>query len=118
MILSNGAAVEKIKYTLLIPLHYNDGTPVAESELDQIYDEIYVLGNGVTHAAIVHGAYRMKDGAKKIDRSAEVWVAIEPGQESELKRLAAAICRRLKQESIYLEKSEATIEFIPPANGD
>jgi hypothetical protein len=106
--------VEKIKYTVLIPLYYNDGSRIPDAEIDLIYNEFYVLGDGYTLAGNVTGAYRMKDGSKRVDESAVVWVGITPGQEPELKQLASSICARLKQECIYLERSGGTIEFVPP----
>lgn len=110
--------MEKIKYILLIPLYYNDGTKVPDSEIDSIYDEIYILGDGYTLAGNVTGAYRMRDGSKRIDQSSVVWVGIEPHQEPELKRLVVSICVRLKQESIYLERPGGTIEFIEPPESE
>ena len=38
--------MEKIKYTILIPLHYYDGSRIPDSEIDLINDEFYVLGDG------------------------------------------------------------------------
>ena len=104
----------KTKYTLLIPLNYNDGAKVPDDMLNKIYDDFYVLANGYANVGTAIGAYRMKDGSKQVDHSAIVWVGIDEGDEEKLKQLAGDIARRLGQEAIYLERTGGTIEFIPP----
>jgi hypothetical protein len=56
--------VAKRKYTVLIPLNYNDGTKVPDAELDEIYNKFYTLAGGYTFTGTVTGAFRMKDGSK------------------------------------------------------
>lgn len=106
----------KIKYTILIPLNFNDGSEVPDAERNEIYNRFYALAQGYTLAATVTGAFRSKDGSKQVDHSAEIWIAIDEEQEPELKKLVAEICRRLQQEAIYLERTGGTIEFIPPGD--
>jgi hypothetical protein len=108
--------VAKTKYTVLIPLTYNDGTKVPDAELDEIYNEFFLLSNGYTLAGTVRGAFRMKDGSKQVDHSTVIWIGIEYGQEDSLERIVAMVCGRLGQEAIYLERTGATIELIPPLN--
>lgn len=62
----------KGRFTLLIPLNNNDGTPIPEDERDAILDELYVLADGYTLAGTVTGAFRMKDGAKQVDQATVV----------------------------------------------
>ena len=59
----------RVKYTLLLPLNYNDGSQVPDAERDEILDAVYSLTGGYTLAETVTGAYRSKDGTKQIDRS-------------------------------------------------
>jgi hypothetical protein len=111
--------VTKTKFTLLLPLNYNDGKQVSEEVLSAILTELYELVGGYSNVGTAIGAYRMKDGSKKIDHSAIIWVGIEEDQESELRSLVAEIARQLGQETIYLERTGGTIEFIPPlGSGD
>ena len=56
----------------------------------------------------------MKDGTKKVDESAIIWIGIEEDEEARLKHLVASVARQLGQETIYLERTGGTIEFIPP----
>jgi hypothetical protein len=56
----------------------------------------------------------MKSGHKQVDWSIEVWVAVEEQDENELKEMVAGFAELLGQESIYLEKVNSTVEFIPP----
>jgi hypothetical protein len=108
--------VARIKFTLLIPMNYGDGTKVPDPVLHEIYNELYTLAGGYTLAGAVTGAYRMKDGSKQVDHSTAIWIGIEESQEALLRQLVAEICGRLKQETIYLERTGGTIEFIPPPN--
>ena len=112
-------SVAKTKYTILIPLSYNDGTQVPDAERNEIYNRFYALANGYTLAGTVVGAYRSKDGSKQVDSSTAIWVAIDEDKESALRRLVAEICTRLRQETIYLERTGETVDFIQPlGSGD
>lgn len=104
----------KVKFTLLLPLNYNDGSEVPDVVLDRMCDEIYDFAHGFGLAGEVTGAYRMKDGSKKMDRSIVVWIGILESQEAILKRVVAKFASELEQESLYLERTGGTIEFIPP----
>jgi hypothetical protein len=112
--LNGGCVVAKTKYTLLIPLNYNDGTKVPDELLDEIYNRFFALSDAYTLAGTVVGAYRMKDGSKQVDHSAEIWIGIDEDQYPRLRQLVAEVCRQLNQEAMYLEKSGGTIELIPP----
>ena len=105
----------KVKYVLLLPLTYNDGTSVPKNIRDQILDEIFLLAGGYHCGAIGEGAYRMKGGQKQIDVSQEVWIVIEEEDEAALKRLAGRFAAMLGQETIYLECTSGKPEFIPPS---
>ncbi len=102
----------KVKFTLLIPLKYNDGTQIPDEERDAVFNEIYLLAGGYTSAGNVTGAFRMADGSKQLDQTTPVWVVIDEEKESTLKVLTRRICSRLKQEAIYLERTEGTVEFL------
>jgi hypothetical protein len=104
----------KVKYVLLLPLNYNDGTPVPRKERNRICDEIFELAQGYGLAGEVTGAYRMKDGSKQKDRSVIIWIGIHDKQKRDLKRLVAKFARELGQETLYLERTGGTIEFIQP----
>lgn len=105
----------KVKYVLLLPLTYNDGTAVPKKVRDQIQDEIYVLAGGYHYGAVGEGAYRMKGGQKQIDVSQEVWIVIEEEDEAALKQLTSRFATMLDQETIYLERTSGKPEFIPPS---
>ncbi len=104
----------KMKYTLLLPLNYNDGSAVPRHVRNRILDEIFELADGYGQAGEVTGAYRMKDRSKKIDRSLIIWIGIRVNQKSALKRLVAKFARELGQEALYLERTGSTIEFVRP----
>ena len=102
----------KVKFTLLIPVNYNDGTKIPDEERDAVFNDLYLLAGGYTSAGNVSGAFRMADGSKQLDQTTPVWVVIEEEKASALKTLTRRICIRLKQEAIYLERTEATVEFL------
>jgi hypothetical protein len=56
------------KWTIQIPLAYNDGTEIPRGILDQILEEIFVLSNGYQIGEPVTGAYRMSDGTKVVEK--------------------------------------------------
>jgi hypothetical protein len=105
----------KEKYVLLLPLTYNDRTPIPKSVRDHVFDELFVLAGGYHVAGVGRGAYRMKNGSKQVDHSLEVWVAVEEEDVPALKQLVAKVALMLNQESIYLERTGGSVEFIAPA---
>ena len=103
-----------VKYVLLLPLTYNDKSKVPKDVRRRIFEDLYRLANGYHIARKGRGAYRMKSGQKQVDWSLEVWVAVEEQDEGALKEMVAGFAELLKQESIYLERVNSTVEFIPP----
>lgn len=106
--------MERPKFLLLVPLNYNDGSVVPKAVFDQIYDELFVLAGGHFTAGEGTGAYRMKSGEKQVDRSVIIWVAVNEGDVPELRQLVAKFGAMLGQESMYLERTAGTVEFVPP----
>ncbi len=70
---------------------------------------LYIAGSG-------SGAYRMRDGKKQVDQALKVWVAVDEEDIPSLKLLAGKIARMLDQESIYLERTGGSVEFVAPLN--
>ena len=58
----------------------------------------------------------MKDGTKQVDQSLEIWAAVLEEDVPALKRLVATYAGILGQESMYLERTGGTVEFVPPLN--
>lgn len=104
----------KVKYVLLIPLTYNDKSKIKNDVKRRIFDDLYRLANGYHIAGEVRGAYRMKSGKKQVDRSLQVWVVVEEQDENALKEMVAGFAELLEQESIFLERVNSTVEFVPP----
>lgn len=104
------------KCIVLIPVNYNDGSPVPDEVIAGILETFFVEFGGSTVAGTVKGTFRMKDGKKQVDDNLEVWVAIEKGEvgESHLRRICSDIAMTLEQESIYFERTGSTVEFVPP----
>jgi hypothetical protein len=105
------------KYITLIPLAYNDGSPVTEEVILEFKEQLFALADGWTVAGTVEGAYRMADGKQQIDRSLQFWISIRESRGDELRAVVAELGRRLGQESMYLELTGASVEFVPPSEG-
>jgi len=104
----------KVKFVLLLPLTYNDKSRVPKDVRERIFDDLFRLAGGHHVAGVGRGAYRMKSGQKKVDRSLEVWVAVEEEDEEALRDMVGEFAAILGQESIYLERVNSTVEFVPP----
>ena len=104
----------KTKYVLLLPLNYNDGRVVPQKVLEGMLDEIFVLAGGYSIAGTVKGAYRMNDGTKQEDDSLQIWIGVWEQEVPELKNMVAKFGKTLGQETMYLERTGGTIDFIPP----
>ena len=105
----------KVKYVMLLPLTYNDKSKVPKEVRDQIEDEIFLLAGGFRYGAAGRGAYRMKSGQKQVDVTQEVWIAVDEQDEPALKEMVGRFAALLGQETIYLERTGGTVEFIPPS---
>src|SRR3954447_1500461 len=103
--------MDKVKYVLLVPLNYNDTSEVPAEVRDQLFEELYVLAGGYHIAGTGTGAYRMRNGSRQVDRSLEVWIAVEEADVPALKRIVAAYATILDQEALYLERTGGTVEF-------
>ena len=104
----------KIKYVLLLPRTYNDGSEVPARLLDGMMQELFELAEGYCIAGTVHGAYRMKDGTKKSDKLWQIWIAIYDNEIDALHQMVAKFGKVLGQESMYLERTGGYVDFIPP----
>lgn len=102
----------KVKFVLLLPLTYNDGSQVPEDVLCRIEDELFVLAGGYTIAGTGKGAYRMRNGSKQVDETLQVWVVVDEEDEATLRKLVAGFGELLGQESMYLERTTSTVDFV------
>ena len=102
------------KYVLLVPLCYNDGTPVPNEVILDFQEALFLLGGGFTEAGTVKGAYKMEDGSRQDDESLQIWIGLPDDSAGELEELVAELGEELGQETMYLEKTGSTIQFVPP----
>ena len=107
--------MRRVKYVLLLPLTYNDGSRVPKKVRQQIEHAIYLLANGFRYGTGGKGAYQMKSGQKQVEVTQEVCIAVEKNDEPALKKLVGRFAALLGQESLYLERTGGTVEFIPPS---
>ncbi len=105
------------KVTLLIPIAYNDGSRVAQAVFEEIYSQLFILSGGWTIEGEVVGAYRMRSGERKVDKSVKISVVVESQLLPELRRLVQAFAVQLGQESMYFERTSSEVEFIRPVRG-
>ena len=104
-----------LKFITFVPTTLNDGTPVEAEVILEFEERLFLLANGFTEKGTVRGAYRMSDGKKQIDHSLEYWIWVSEEQQGELRQVVAELGNKLGQESMYLERSFANLDFVPPA---
>jgi hypothetical protein len=104
----------KVKFVLLLPLTYNDGSEIPKAVHEQIEEEIFLLAGGYRYGGTGKGAYRIQSSEKQIDVTAEGWIVIDEDQEPALKQLVAKFAAILGQETLYLERTGGAVDFIPP----
>lgn len=102
------------KCILLLPTRYNDGQEVPAEVLADVLRDIDEAFDGHTVDGLCDGVYKMDDGSMASDRSLKVWVAVAPDRVDELRTLAGKFAGKLRQESLYLEVTEAQVEFVRP----
>jgi hypothetical protein len=103
-----------LKFILLVPLNYNDGTEVPKEIILDFQDKLFLLGGAFTNAGTVKGAYRMEDGSKQVDDSLQLWIGLTDERIADLELLVGRLGARLGQEKMYLERTGSQIHLIPP----
>src|SRR5689334_20662725 len=91
--------------SILLPLAYNDRSPVAEEQMDRMKDRIFVEFGGYKIEGVKEGAYRREDtGQKQVEHLLELTVAV-PGDRGvqRLREIVEEFAEQLGQESMYLE---------------
>lgn len=104
-----------VKCLVLVPLQMNDGTEVDPDVVLDFQEQLFVNFRGFTNGGTVEGQYKMQDGKKAIDHTTQYWVGIEESQYPLLRSLVSELGKKLGQESMYLETTGATIDFVEPA---
>ncbi len=56
----------------------------------------------------------MANGKKAVDHLIQVWIVIQQGQEEVLRQIVAELGAKLGQETMYLEKTGSTVDFVAP----
>ncbi len=102
------------KFIVFVPLYYNDGRKVPRKVILDFEDRLYFLGGAFTDKGTVRGAYRMADGKKQIDHSAEYWIWLKEECTAELRQVVAELGAKLGQETMYLERTAGTLDLVPP----
>lgn len=103
------------KYIVLVPLSLNDGTPVAAETIMGFLEQLYLLADGWSMEGAVEGAYKMAEGKKQIDQTQKIWIWVRESQYPELRRIVSELGAKLGQESMYLERVYASLDFVEPS---
>ena len=104
------------KYLLLVPTTFNDGSQVPEDVFIDLQDSLFLRFNGYTVGGTVSGAYRMANGKKAVDHLVQDWIVIQENQEKELRQIVIDLAKKLGQESMFLEKTGSTVDFVTPVD--
>lgn len=91
-----------MKFTTLIPTHYNDGSPVSQRVLQDIQREFWTKYGGATVEGIVQGFW-LDAGTLYEDECLKIVVSCDNERLSEVEQHIIQIGKRLGQEAMYLE---------------
>lgn len=100
------------KCLMLLPTNYNDGQSVEPAKLQSCLGRLDSLIGGHTVDGTCEGVYRMADGTYAHDTNLKVWACVEEKDIPALRQLAGVFAVELGQESIYLERTATTVEFV------
>lgn len=103
------------RYTLHVPDHYNDGTPVGEIVLQDIEWQLGQLAGGFT-ALLGRGTWiDPVDGQAYHDSQVLYLIdSDDPEVAGKLHRLAERIADALRQEAVYLTHQEIGASLVAP----
>jgi hypothetical protein len=102
----------KTKVSVIVPIKDNEGLAL-DSEIESIRQEILVLTGGYTESPC-SGAWR-SDG--KTYRDVSVAISVVTSAEIAdviVQRLAPIWARRLRQECLFVERTQVDVAFVPP----
>ena len=91
-----------MKFTTLIPIRYNDGTPIDPGDLQDIQSEFWHKYGGATFENTVQG-YWLDDGTLYQDECLKIVVSCDNDRLHEVEQHIIQIGKRLRQEAMYLE---------------
>ena len=92
-----------MKFTTLIPTHWNDGTPVGQAKLDRIIRKLWEPFQAMTNEGEVSGHWTDSDGKHFTDRCVKIAIECERDRLEEAKRAVRRAGRELKQRAMYFE---------------
>jgi len=107
--------MKRKKCLILLPTYFNDGTEIPAAIFASVLRDIDETLDYYSIGGACQGAYTMDDGSRARDDSIMVWAVVEDRDLDLLKKLAARISRKLKQESIYFEVTNVEFDFIRPS---
>jgi hypothetical protein len=97
------------KVTVLIPMNYNNGSPVPKQIFTQFEKQLLRIAGGYSMDGIVEGGWRA-DETDYFDKSKRYIILTD--QVEVIKSLTIEIGKQLEQQAMYFEVQETNIEFI------
>ncbi len=112
--------MKRKKCLILLPTSFNDGTEVPVDVFGSVLRDIDTTLDYYSIGGSCQGVYTMGDGSRARDESIMVWAVVDEEDIGVVKKLAARISRKLKQESIYFEVTDVEFDFNRPSeeNGE
>jgi len=101
--------------TILLPLAYNDGSPVPEDQMEQMKQRLLHSFGGYTIEGEKESAYRRQDtGATQVEKLLQITIAVPTrGGVAHLRQLLQEFGRELDQEAMNLEiRRGSRVEFV------
>lgn len=94
-----------VKFTTLIPVNWNDGTPVDPAVLTRFIDSYWRPFRGMTSEGRVAGHWIAEDGTEFRDVCEKVSIVCERDRLAEAIRAVRRLGRKLGQHAMYFEVS-------------
>lgn len=94
-----------MKFTTLLPMAYNDGTPVPPSKIEKIVRALWRPFEGMTNEGPVEGYWRAPDGTVFQDSCVKISVSCERSQLAIALKAVKRAGRKLRQRAMYFEVS-------------
>lgn len=82
-----------LKYSVIVPMNYNDGTPIPEDMIQNFEFEVMTITGGITREGMTEGKWFGPNREIYIDKGIKCVIAV---REEDLERLRNTVKRHMK----------------------
>lgn len=92
-----------LKYSVIVPTNYNDGTPIPEELIQDFELEVMILTGGITRESTTEGKWLGPDRKIYIDKGIKYAIAVNEEKLQELQNLVRKHMKIFGQLAYYRE---------------